>query len=101
MSNFQGHQERNPCQRSETIRHRSSWNIRRQRVTRREIRVNGLKLSPAKNTIRIYPGHQERNPCQRSETYNPITTLILLAERVTRREIRVNGLKRLSMYKDP
>ena len=68
MSNFQGHQERNPCQRSETIRHRSSWNIRRQRVTRREIRVNGLKLSPAKNTIRIYPGHQERNPCQRSET---------------------------------
>ena len=62
------HQERNPCQRSETVKH-SFVAQREANVTRREIRVNGLK---PEGQVVVCPvsssGHQERNPCQRSET---------------------------------
>ena len=39
-----GHQERNPCQRSETLSPGDIVVLNARVVTRREIRVNGLKL---------------------------------------------------------
>ena len=92
---IESHQERNPCQRSETLLdmdcqvHQQPIVTRREirvnglklcamatlaqttklKVTRREIRVNGLKLSRLLlHDERQVEGHQERNPCQRSET---------------------------------
>ena len=86
------HQERNPCQRSETSLPCSCCALNSS-VTRREIRVNGLKLSFQLTLESLQPSVTRReirvNGLKHSATFH----VARFVQPVTRREIRVNGLK--------